>query len=92
MKKGRIAASVIPYGNGFVKVSTVDLVLTLPKLFRGSPEAPYTYETMVFKCDAKGKVLDWESLDTLVYSNIEEAKLGHQQMVDKYSKGCPGPE
>jgi len=46
--------------------------------------ADHGWETMVFKCDAEGNVSDWNELDCDRYSNEEEARAGHQQMVSRW--------
>lgn len=42
------------------------------------------FETMVFKCDKNGNIIDWSDLDADVYDNSEEAKEGHKEMIKKW--------
>lgn len=42
------------------------------------------WETMVFRCDENGKVLDWMDLDSELYINKNNAAKGHDKMVEKW--------
>lgn len=42
------------------------------------------WETMVFRCDENGKVLDWMDLDSELYINENNASKGHDKMVEKW--------
>ena len=44
------------------------------------------YETMVFACDKKGKVEDWEDLDKTNYKTKKGAESGHKKMVKKWKQ------
>ena len=39
------------------------------------------FETMVFPCDAKGKVTDWGELQVKRYDTYEQMKQGHEGIV-----------
>lgn len=54
-------------------VSTVHLMIDHG--FRDS--APLWYETMIFACDAKGKVTDWGDRYCRRYTTEEQAREGH---------------
>ena len=41
------------------------------------------WETMVFRCDENGNVLDWMDLDSELYINENNAFKGHDEMVEK---------
>ena len=43
-------------------------------------------ETMVFASDEKGTIKDWSDLDAMTYSTTEEAKAGHQQMIEEWKE------
>lgn len=58
-----------------VVVSTVDLT---------SP-SPYSFETMVFSADEKGKINDFSGLETHKYTSKLEAIAGHESVVEKWS-------
>lgn len=74
----RVAADVLP--NGYW-VSTV--WLGLDHSF-GEGE-PLIFETMVFPCDAEGRVTDWGDKDCERYSTEAAAKAGHAAMVAKWA-------
>jgi hypothetical protein len=67
------------------EVKSIDLMLSmLPS--RGRPYdsvagSDDNFETMVFPTED-----DWEELDAVRYSTAEEAREGHQKMVEKWSK------
>lgn len=42
------------------------------------------WETMVFRCDKNGKVLDWMDLDCDIYVTESQASEGHDEMVEKW--------
>lgn len=42
------------------------------------------WETMVFRCDENGNVLDWMDLDSELYINENNAAKGHDEMVEKW--------
>lgn len=73
MKDNMVARDVV---NEQVMVSTVYL-----QIDHGYDGVPLWYETMVFKCDAAGKVTDWLELDCERYSTRDEAIEGHGRMV-----------
>lgn len=43
-----------------------------------------SFETMVFECNKKGKVIYWTDLDKDNYETEKEAERGHQKMVKKW--------
>ena len=73
MKDNMVARDVV---NEQVLVSTVFLMID-----HGYDGVPKWYETMVFKCDAAGKVTDWLELDCERYTTRDEAIEGHGRMV-----------
>jgi len=42
------------------------------------------FETMIFRCDADGKVTDWGDLFSERYGTIEEATEGHKTACDSF--------
>ncbi len=42
------------------------------------------FETMVFKCDKNGNIIDWSDLDVDMYDNAEKAEEGHKEMIEKW--------
>lgn len=42
------------------------------------------YESMVFRCDQDGEITDFTELDFRRYNTEEEARAGHQEMVEKW--------
>lgn len=40
------------------------------------------FETMVFKCDKNGNIIDWSDLDVDMYDNAEKAEEGHKEMIE----------
>jgi len=46
----------------------------------------FHYETMVFPSDDGDGPSDWEELDCERYNDLNEAKAGHQRMVDKWKE------
>lgn len=42
------------------------------------------WETMVFRCNENGNVLDWMDLDSELYINENNAFKGHDEMVEKW--------
>jgi len=42
------------------------------------------FETMIFPCDANGKITDWGELYAKVYDSIEEATEGHKNACDSF--------
>ncbi len=62
-------------------VSTIWLGIGLP----GPITNPFMFETMVF-------TPDFEQIDSHRYLTLEEAKLGHQKMIEKWEicSGCQG--
>lgn len=42
------------------------------------------WETMVFRCNKNGEVIDWIDLDVDRYNSREEADRGHYRMVMKW--------
>ena len=45
---------------------------------------PGGYESMVFECDADGKVTNWTELKGVRYDSREAAELGHDELVNIY--------
>jgi hypothetical protein len=43
------------------------------------------FETMVFPCDARGTVTDWQELEVQQYRTIDEAYAGHDDMVENWT-------
>lgn len=78
----RVAATVLPSGYW---VSTV--WLGLDHSFGSGP--PLIFETMVFTCDADGKVTDYGEEDSDRYSTEADALAGHEAMVAKWANGKP---
>lgn len=68
MKNNMIAQTVV---NGNRLVSTVWLGFMGP------------YETMVFACDADGKVTNWRDLDCVRSTNLGDAVFTHETMVNR---------
>ena len=40
------------------------------------------FETMVFKCDKNGNIIDLSDLDVDMYDNAEKAEEGHKEMIE----------
>lgn len=78
----RVATDVLP--NGYW-VSTIWLGLN--HQFGDGP--PLIFETMVFPCDANGKVADFGDLDCDRYSTEAEALAGHAALVAKWKQEPP---
>ena len=67
-----ISCTLVRYGSKNYYVSTVAL--------------PYSrfdnYETEVFKCNAKGEVIDWDELYCKRYQDISEALANHKYICE----------
>lgn len=48
------------------------------------------FETMVFKCDKNGNIIDWSELDVDMYDNAEKAEEGHKEMIEKWKTNKRG--
>lgn len=48
------------------------------------------FETMVFKCDKNGNIIDWSDLDVDMYDNAEKAEEGHKEMIEKWKTNKRG--
>jgi uncharacterized protein YfkK (UPF0435 family) len=77
--------------SGYVVVKSVSLdnpfVNLLDRIGLGNDDAVgNSFETMVFECNEKGKVVNWDELDKDNYKTEKEALLGHQKMVKKWKK------
>jgi hypothetical protein len=71
--------------NGKYLVSTVRLAGTLRlDLYTG-----HIFETMVFASDAEGDVTNWQELDSQRYRTIDEARIGHNDMVQSWTDKNP---
>lgn len=44
------------------------------------------WETMVFACNENGEVTNWADLDAEWYGAVEQAHIGHINMVNKWKK------
>lgn len=62
----------LPSGNRYVAVDTSYIPME------------NCYETMVFRCTKNGTVRNWTDMDFQRYKTEEEAKAGHQIMVEKW--------
>ena len=86
MKKRKIVKTK----TGYVYIDTCQLLDELGNMldssgFGNSNAVAGEYETMVFKCDKKGEVEDWESLYTKNYATEKEAEKGHLEAINKYN-------
>ncbi len=82
-------SEIIKTKNGYVFIDTCSLDNEFGNILNktgfGNPNAVTgEYETMVFKCDKKGKVKDWLDLDVTNYPTEEKAKKGHKKMITKW--------
>ena len=46
----------------------------------------YGWESVLFKADGAGNVVDYGRLDTRSYGSLEEAQAGHKEIVERWSK------
>ncbi len=76
------------------EIAMIDSALSSMVDLLGGPEElgvtdlrkPGFYETMVFKCDAEGKVTNWSESDFERYEDEDSAIEGHNLLVKKWSK------
>jgi len=66
--------------NGKYVVSTVRLQLPDEDIYGG-----LVFETMVFPCDADGVVSKWREHDCQRYRTFDEARTGHNDMVQNWT-------
>lgn len=76
-KDRRVASTTLPGG---YLVSTVWLGLN----HQYGDGLPLIFETMVFPCDAAGKVTSWGELDAARYSTEADAIAGHERIVGEF--------
>jgi len=67
-------------------VSTVRLAGAdrMPDIYGG-----LIFETMVFTCDEQGTITDWLELDCQRYRTLDEARIGHNDMVQTWTDKIP---
>lgn len=51
---------------------------------RADLSTPGNFETMVFACRPDGEVEHWQELDFARYTTVEEAREGHERIVQKW--------
>ena len=71
LNEGKMSEVVEKKSGGYVLVDTCNTI-------------DHDWETMVFECDAEGNVEDWGELDCERYDSQEEAKEGHNKMVEEW--------
>ena len=59
------------------------------RLAGGGLYGGHIFETMVFPCDAEGDVTNWQELDSQRYRTIDEARIGHNDMVQSWTDKNP---
>lgn len=46
----------------------------------------YGWESVVFKADGAGNILDYGHLDNQTYGSLEEAQAGHKELLERWVK------
>ena len=82
-----LLVSTIPVG-GEIQSTTQRLLSALRTgtNFKDAPPLPETFLTQVVRCDKYGIAASWDNpLFQKEYATLEEAKIGHQQTVARFS-------
>lgn len=64
-------------------------VVSTVRLAGGGLYGGHIFETMVFPSDAEGDVTNWLELDSQRYRTIDEARIGHNDMVQSWTDKNP---